>query len=398
MSLRNQYRAHLDRLGFALGESRMQRLERLRRHIGDERLRRCIELARDPVTKYGPEICQLAPDLSAANLLRSLDGDVALEASVPLYERSVKYLRLRTRVIELGCYTGALASFIAARHPDCEVIGVDRTGPYVRAANAHYGLDNLRFVEWDYDSPKPADLPPADLLICALGIRNSAPGKYSRDADPHCLRGQDGFRREREEAASVLRNWRECATDGARLIGVLRLANYTLMLAFMDAATQSGWAPDLNVLAGVTISGEEWPVPLVELEARVGGLIPEDDVLSHWMALNSAKEGTVDVHGGAALALFRLLPDPVVLASREVSTPNGLPTREEVGTAGPWGYILLQDTRPGFRLKLIPAAAAREHAKRPGTPAPAAFNAFVLSLAGVPEGSSITVVPNGRQW
>lgn len=65
-------------------------------------------------------------DTTEANLLRSIDPDVTVETSYPLYRMSLPLLKPGVRVLELACWTGGLSSFIAANHPECRVMGVNR--------------------------------------------------------------------------------------------------------------------------------------------------------------------------------------------------------------------------------------------------------------------------------
>jgi SAM-dependent methyltransferase len=72
-------------------------------------------------------------------------------------------------VIDLGCGYGRLALEVAARRPDCSVVGIDLAPPSIKVATAYAeqrGLTNCQFFERDLATYLPeVDSESADLVL-----------------------------------------------------------------------------------------------------------------------------------------------------------------------------------------------------------------------------------------
>ena len=109
--------------------------------------------------------------------------------------------------MELACWTGGLASFIAENHPECTLVGVDRA--------VHPGLESrtLQAPQSQFQtvglSQRQGQGPePADVLLCGLGTNNDCPpGIYTAD-DSLKVCASKGYEREKQEG---LRYFMHCA-------------------------------------------------------------------------------------------------------------------------------------------------------------------------------------------
>jgi hypothetical protein len=116
------FRQHLGNIGFAIGHSPDQVMQQLRSHMGEERFRQYQQIA-GQARQAGDEpqnrIYDFMRDMKEANLLRSLSPDVTQDVGYYLDQKAAPYLLAGKRVVELACWTGGLASFIAENHPAC---------------------------------------------------------------------------------------------------------------------------------------------------------------------------------------------------------------------------------------------------------------------------------------
>ena len=357
--VKNEFARHLAGIGCEFGTPRAHVREKLRLRMGEERYAHFDAVARavrSPAQQQ--ELYTLFEDLVEGNLLRSLDPDATFDASFHLYRRSVPLLTPGVRVVELGCWTGGLASFIAARHPQCEVIGVDAARKVISACNAFYRLPNLRFQPWNYRRPKPEDLEPADVLLCSLGVTHEV-SDTDELPDPAEVRRSRPYQAERDHAAVFFSTWRRASKDGGVLLTALRLQLFIRFLAWVDAAGGAGWAPRLDRLWHVGPPGGGGTLTGMVFEARDSEPLAEDWIVDRWAWFNRGGHLHACLKGGAALAAYRALGGRETLAARQYLFERRL-TGDEVGLAGSTGYVFTQDAVSDYRLLLVTQSRARE--------------------------------------
>lgn len=357
---KDAFRRHLSEVGFLMDQPPPVVMQELARHMGLQRFAECRQImaGAPPGEELQSRLYDFMRDLREANLLRSLSPDVTLDTSYYLYEKAVPLLTPGKRVLELGCWTGGLVSFIAGNHPDCVVVGVDRARRILELNRAHYKLPNLRFELWDYRVAKPEALPQADVLLCSLGTNNDCPpGMYTAEDSLH-VRASKGYQREKDEAFSYFVRWREAASDDAMLLSVLRVITFPRFLAFVDASQESGWTALLDRFAFVACPSNKEAILSLVFAARSAGPIHEDAILSHWMAIRAGNQQLAQLVGPSALGLYRSLGEKQVLAKRDLRNSQGLVVQEELGICGSFGYIYGQDPLPNHRLVLMSIAQA----------------------------------------
>lgn len=354
---------HLCRLGFEIGASREWVQQKFRRHIGDERFAAFERIAQglrggtndDPLYDF-------VQDNIEANLLRSIDPDVTVDTSYHLYQWCRPLLKAGTRVLELACWTGGLTSFIAVNHPQSQVAGVDRVERVIGLNRAQHQLPNLTFQSWDYRHEKPAEVESADVLICGLGINNLPDGGYE-DAKTKGLRASAGYQRHKADAAIYFRNWRSAAKPGATLLAVLRMNSFGRYMAYVDAACEAGWTPELSSWMMVTIPTAKQAIPALRFVAREAALLPEDHLLTNFVRLMTPGSPYAQLVDGLALAVYQGLTNRKVLRVVNYHGQNGVPTcSDEIGVAGSFGYIFWTNGAPQYRLSLISAVEAESRA------------------------------------
>jgi SAM-dependent methyltransferase len=360
--VRKQLADHLVGIGYRFDAAPEEISEALRQRMGERRFAeyRAIGSRRSPQSQE--EVYKLIQDIFEGSLMRSFDRAVTLDASVELYQRCLPFLRAGTRVLELGCWTGGLASFIAARHPECGVVGVDAAQKVIDACNAHFKLPNLSFAKWNYRWGKPDDLESADVLLCSFGVVHQAHVEDSQLPEPTALRANKEYRGQRDYAVGYFAHWRTAAKSQARLFAILRLIVLPRFLAWIDAAQATGWRPALREFWRAELPGRGAVLPGLVFDAAVDGEVSEDELLDCWNRLTRPGEVFALVDGGPALAVVRALGGSRrVLASRQFRPgPGGPMTLEEVGIAGAMGYGFVLDGTLNCRLVLVPHAKAEE--------------------------------------
>jgi SAM-dependent methyltransferase len=204
---------------------------------------------------------QLLETPAEANTLVSLQSKVFLDVSAILYQAVSPHIRPGTRVADLGCFTGALVSWVAENHPDCAVVGVDSNRKAIQFARELAKQPNATFAEWDYAQAGPCPVQPCDILLSTFGVDFSHHIEGARcSLDVSDLRNSDYYRSRREEALPYFRCWKQAAKPEAALLAVLRVPGIDPCLALVDAANDAGWALDLPNSGHVRVDEERFPV------------------------------------------------------------------------------------------------------------------------------------------
>ena len=394
--LRTEFENHLRGLGYQFGVPRRDIFALLRQRMGDERFKELAILDKGVSSVADQErLYSLFDDIVEGNLLRSLDPGAAVECSYNLYQRCASQLVPHARVIELGCWTGGLASFIASRHPHCTVVGVDGARRVIDACQAYYRLPNLGFEYWNYRFGRPASLEPADVLLCSLGVSHSGPNNAEL-LDPREVRRSKEYVEQRDQAVGYFGLWRSAARDGAMLYAVLRLMFFPRFLAWIDAAQQAGWTPRLDRMWHVEMKERNLTLPGLVFEAAPSVPLDERVLIERWTWFECGEPVCGKLEGGVALATFRDMPTKQVLHRRQYRV-SGMITGDEVGvTEGGVGYLFTWNTRTRYRLLLISRQKSDELAAGiavPGSSTPITDQATFSLDAGAGAG---TVAQTGR--
>ena len=367
-NLKQRFAEHLTSLGYELNVPREVILVKLRRKMGEARFDRVFAGAvAGSSTARKEELYSQSEDIEEANLMRSLEPRGTLDTSVSLYRQCSRHLIPGARVIDLGCRTGGLASFIATRHPGCSVVGVDLARNVIAACASYYRLPNLEFRPWNYKYRPPEDIEPADVLLCSTGVVHERPQNRT-PCDLSSARASAEYARQREQALRYLAPWRTVARDGATLFAVLRLRLYPRFLAWTDAAQQAGWTPRLERLWQVDLPDEKVTVPGFVFEAKQSPALPEEAVLDRWATVERGGHLFGRLTGGAALAVYRAMTAKTTLAQREYKRGT-LMTRDEVGRSAGIGYVFTHNATSKYRLLLL--ASSKAQALAAGVSAPA---------------------------
>ena len=286
-----------------------------------------------------------------ANLLMSLQGRVAVEVNVHLADHCLRHAARDGRVLDVGCWSGGLSTFLAAERPDLNVVGADRLHHLVTSTSARHALPNLSFVTWDYGAGPLPGRRRFDQILCGMGIdfNQCLPRYYSLDAS----NGRDcqGHAVSRAEVLPHFRHWRAAAKRGARLLLVLRIPCFAHGLAIVDAASDAGWSLRLTESGWLEVADERFPA--LSFHAGPARRVEEENLLAWWVR---GREG--DEEGDAALLRYRRLGRKKVVRERGQRYADGHVVRREVGTVEGTGYALTHATTGYCRIRQIPTDQA----------------------------------------
>ena len=353
---------HMTQLGFELEASREWVSKKFRRLLGEARFAEFKQAGAGLGSAEGSnKVYELVRNMTEANLLRSVDPDVTADTSYHLYRLCKPHLVPGATVTELGCWTGGLASFIAALHPRCEISGVDRVAHIINLNAEGHKLPNLHFYCWDYRNPKPQEVPPGDVLLCGLGIDNTPGGDYEVPA-PESIRQNSGYKRQKADAAPYFRQWRHASKEKGILYAVLRVVTFGRFIAFLDAAQEAGWTALLERCDTVVIETAGETLPCLVFEARQSARVPQQNLLALFIRLSMKKaNGALKLEGAYALALYESFREKQILETSTFREKSVL-SHDEIGTNGSFGYVFRHDATPRYMLAVTTIAEA--HAQR----------------------------------
>lgn len=384
---------HLARLGFEFGVPEAWVMQKLRHVLGPERFREFDRTISEPdLVRRETAVPEFAQTFQEANLIRSHSTDVTLVTTHVLYQTIRARLTRGMHVLELGCYTAPLASYIAQQHPDCKVTAVDRVERLIALNRGYYRLPNLSFHAWDYSLRKPAKIGEADLLLCSLGMVNVNNGGY--DLNPErAIREHEAYARQKDHALNYFRIWRTAVKDGADFYAILRIGTLGRLQAFFDAAVEAGWAPQFGACQQVFVKSANDMLALLVFRAEPAQPTSEEATNGLFIQLMSRRDQPHRLTGGMALEVYRSFRHRMILRERTMTTPRGIKTREEIGVAGSAGYVFLNDEQPDFTLVLLPVSEALRLQKLPPA-SHAPPNVSVIS--GQPQSTFCINVPAGQ--
>lgn len=362
-------RDHLTRLGFEFGVPQAWVSQKLRHMLGAQRFAEFDRAVSDPdLMRREFGVPEFGKTMQEANLIRSHSTDVTLVTTHVLYSIAREHFRSGIHILELGCYTAPLASFIAAQHPECKVTGVDRVKKLIALNRAHFKLPNLAFHMWDYSQRKPSKITEADVLLCSLGIVNVNNGGYELDSN-RTIRQHSAYNRQKEHALTFFNNWRTAARAGADLYAILRIGTVGRLQAFLDAAVEAGWAPQHGAFKQIFIQTANDMLAMLAFRAEPAEPTSEETTAALYIQLMARTEEPSRIGGAMALEVYRSFRHKTVLNERTTTTPRGIKTRQEIGIVGSAGYVFVIDEQPDYALVFVPVAEALRLQKLPQPPA-----------------------------
>jgi len=149
---RDPFREHFISLGFHFNWTNARIERELELLMGRSRYEQYLDLCDAVHAGRVPISClyEFPTTMREANLLMSGQAAIVLSAARWLADRVSPRLAQSANVIELGCWTGALSSWLAKAHPRSGFVGVDRAKNVISFADANLALGNLRFIVCDY--------------------------------------------------------------------------------------------------------------------------------------------------------------------------------------------------------------------------------------------------------
>lgn len=277
----------------------------------------------------------------------SLQSQLMLEIGVWLDEKVARHRSDTSKICDLGCGAGLLTSWFAREYPTCQVIGVDALENALDCARQLEQAGNLSFHLWNYNDPKPEQVPRSDFLLCSLGFC-FPPRKAFEMWDASSLRDSELYKARKQDVQGCLTHWREASTENAWLLTVLRLPHTTQFLAMVDAAHESGWVFNRAESKMLTVESESFPA----LAFQTGTAeVPSEDELLAFLAEADPHRA---LFGNPALLLFRALGDKRILDSGQKTFADGHTMETVLGTSHSLAFSFSRATTEFCRLELLP--------------------------------------------
>jgi SAM-dependent methyltransferase len=351
---RNDFVRHLRDLGVLVGATLPELTNERLRIMGPKRfehLDRLIEADIRGVHSPGVSSSKYVGSFQEANLL--LLPITVEEVNWALYNQVQHCLKPGMSVVDLGCGTGLLASFIAKNHSGCLVTGMDRIRNIHEMTRAKHQQPNLTFELRDYTRPHQDLSGQYDVLMCGMGLEFSAHVLHN-GIDPHNCRTSSGYRQYRSQTVPCFKSWHGMARPGATLITVLRLYNHVRGLAVADAAHAAGWELDLGQSRWLNVDklGESHPLWVFRYNSGPVDAVKEIDVLDFWTQPDNK---SVSRNHAAALKQYRALSPRSMHRIATHKYRNGHEGYREVGLAGEGGYALVMHSMVLCKLEFLSA-------------------------------------------
>jgi SAM-dependent methyltransferase len=249
-----------------LGEDRYQRYEELRELVksGQRTQRDLYELMETPdeantlVSLEAHRHHKVALHLYRKTC--SLLKDASWKAARDLYWKIGPRLRDGSRIGVLGCSTGAFVDWIAQRHQNCHVIGLDNSPKVIQFARELSSATNATFLEWDSTGANPAPVGPCDVLTCGFGVPIN---KFYNKTIQQCFA-----------------NWGRLLKPEGTLLMVPRVVTLAHAEYVIESAHSSAWTCDIN--ESKVILADDLIVPFLHLRPGRSPSPLWDDIRAMW--------------------------------------------------------------------------------------------------------------------
>lgn len=260
------------------------------------------------------ELYELMTGPLEANLLMSFQLEHMVSNYSEIYRLMFPDLVEGCEVIELGCYTGTFSRWLARKHPEINVVGIDRVS-WLPKCNKPDDPENMGLVCCDYGDAE-SSVSKGDVLIgdfpIDFTISTGAFDLYSWDLDEpeeladqvlRCLQeGKScgvqedvqstidfysdwksaGNVKTTEEAASYFRWWSQIANPNACLVVALRVAHFFHLCSIIQGAGNATWAVDFDKSCAISTKAETIRV-LYFRQSESGTLgVTGEDVCRWW--------------------------------------------------------------------------------------------------------------------
>ncbi len=284
-------------------------------------------------------------------------------------------------LVDFGCSTGVLTTWLAKQFPAARVIGLEREANFLAIARQSTelpnALPNVSFESFDYSLPVTGGeatlpMPPAQAGISTFGIdfgtrlplaesgkasaaasadeatdtsTDKAPGELAITADA-------GYRRYRQQALPAFGHWRAAIEEGGTLLTVLRLPSLPTFAGVVRAAHEAGWSIQLAACTKLRVEGEQFPA--LRFRATESPPPALADLESFWHESEIREAFARVLAGYPAQQLYLHLHPRTITTRRDHHLMTDATLTVETGTTGPFSYAYLTTITGVALLKLAP--------------------------------------------
>ncbi len=308
-------------------------------------------------------------DVREAVLFQSHDAVVAAAAATHVFLSALQDAAPKARVVELGAFSGVMTAAWAELRPDLRYGAFDRHRPLISAAAEMYGRRNIKFEAASYSVLARRPVSRAEAAAVVVSV-------FGINADfveaPYSLRSlldveAPLHKQAKSEARDLFRAARRRASDDALSVHVLRAPRIARAFAYLDAATEAGFAFDADKSKRFMVGDQ--PFLLLALRvAPVKAAASAETFRSFWIRDTPPPDAAPgDFFDDDAVLMYESLIDRRPIRSRATAARAGTAaTRREFGSARGFRYELVLGSDGTHALRLGSAIPSGRRSVRPG--------------------------------
>jgi hypothetical protein len=311
LNIQNELRTYFQGEGFISDTFPHKKLrKKLRSVLGPKRHDQQMDIS-EAISKgiaTSQELYELMTGPLEAHLLMSFQLEHMVSNYSEIYRLMTPEIVDGCEIIELGCYTGSFSRWLASKHPEISVVGIDRVSwlpkcnksedpinlklincgyeeasSLVPSCNVLFGSFPIDFkdrvdedldIRWKNSGCEPSTLTSGVLQCLKEGLFPHHPAfhtEVTRDFFKDWLSGDNnGYV---EEAFTYFDWWAQASTSAATLVVSLRIPDIFHLCAVLNGAAKCGWFFDLRKSCEVTVGDEVYPLLVFSR-----GSVEEDEV------------------------------------------------------------------------------------------------------------------------
>jgi SAM-dependent methyltransferase len=188
-------------------------------------------------------IYQSLKSYEEAATLQCSQGSMVLESFNLILE--YLYQTKPKKILELGCYTGIYANYIAQEFPDSDVIGVDMEDNLIEFGQGRFNGKNLNLIKSSYHNFSRTSNSKHDFIFSMCGY-----GSIDTDinCDHHNIRSDHDYKENYKHWSNFFGDIDLLSYEKCDLVMHIRLNSLRELLFIFDAAQSNNYTPNLNKL------------------------------------------------------------------------------------------------------------------------------------------------------
>ena len=207
----------------------------------------------DPSKKY--KFCK---NYDEATTLMYFQSDFFLKNSEVIFEEILHYKP--KKILELGCYTGVFANYIAEQFNKSKVLGIDKEINLIEFGKLRFKTHNLELINCEYKDLNMVNQK-FDFIFTNFGIENIPSTKA---IDSYKIRENNNYKIKFNYFCKFFEYLQSVSLEGAIFSCCARIPRSQTLLSFIDASHKFGWTWMSEKLNKISIYSETIPYLVFE--------------------------------------------------------------------------------------------------------------------------------------